>query len=296
MDAVRRQPNIPGLQNPITRFFSFLLQRVAAWSSTFLFRPIGDQPHVFQSNHFDESSREKVAGRRYLCLGPAHRQFQNTFFTLAQDATSFRSAASKPSARTPIAETHTAKECCSGFRSFKLLTSIRRKCSFLLVCRLAAQGKKHFFERVNSMSVRKLQYYGIVTILAVAVAGCSTMSPPAFPGDIGAVAKTVAASMSDQAVWQNMAANVNGHVTNPGLEVAAGIKYVAEARLVGVSGSVGLSGQGTGTGVTSPETGATIRKILTEKPEYTIPAIPNLTSNTTSGGSASVSTATAGDG
>ena len=58
------------------------------------------------------------------------------------------------------------------------------------------------------MSVRKLQYCGIVAILAVAVAGCSSMSPPAFPGDIGAIAKTVAASMADQGVWTNMAANV----------------------------------------------------------------------------------------
>ena len=60
-----------------------------------------------------------------------------------------------------------------------------------------------------------------------------------------------------------MVGNVNGQVIDPGLEVYAGILYVAGGKLRGVSGQVGISGQGSGSGEITPEASEAIRAIMT---------------------------------
>lgn len=94
--------------------------------------------------------------------------------------------------------------------------------------------------------------------------GCQ-VAPTAFPKELGEVARAAATSMTDQAVWTQIVANVNGQVIDPGMEVSAGMMYVASARLKGVSGQVGLSGTGGGNGEgNSPEAAATIRAALSD--------------------------------
>lgn len=92
--------------------------------------------------------------------------------------------------------------------------------------------------------------------------GCA---PKAFPEEMGAVAKAVATSMTDQAVWQNIVANVDGQVIDPGFEGGAGMMYIAYGKLKGVSGQVGIRGTGGGTGEgNSPEAAAAIRALLSD--------------------------------
>lgn len=92
--------------------------------------------------------------------------------------------------------------------------------------------------------------------------GCA---PKAFPEEMGAVAKAVATSMTDQAVWQNIVANVDGQVIDPGFEGGAGMMYIAYGKLRGVSGQVGIRGTGVGNGEgNSPEASAAIRAVLSD--------------------------------
>lgn len=94
--------------------------------------------------------------------------------------------------------------------------------------------------------------------------GCQ-YAPTAFPKELGDVARAAATSMTDQAVWQSIVANVDGQVIDPGMEVSAGMMYVASARLKGVSGQVGISGSGSGNGEgNSPEASAAIRAVLSD--------------------------------
>ncbi len=97
-------------------------------------------------------------------------------------------------------------------------------------------------------------------LLATCLAGCT---PAALPREFGEVARVVAASMTDQAVWQTLSANIDGQVIEPGIEVRAGVLYIAQARLVGMSGQVGLrgSGVGTGTGPTDEARAAILRAL-----------------------------------
>lgn len=105
----------------------------------------------------------------------------------------------------------------------------------------------------------------ILAACLATLAGCQAFQPTAFPKELGDVARAAAASMTDQAVWQDIVANVNGQVIDPGMEVSAGVLYVASARLKGVSGQVGISGTGGGTGEgNSPEAAAGIRAVLTD--------------------------------
>ncbi|MCC6360631.1 MAG: hypothetical protein IT450_17975 [Phycisphaerales bacterium] len=108
--------------------------------------------------------------------------------------------------------------------------------------------------------------FGLLILAAVLAAcgGCQ-LAPTAFPKELGDVARAAATSMTDQAVWETMVANVNGQVIDPGMEVSAGVLYVATARLRGVSGQVGISGTGSGSGEgNSPEASAAIRAVLSD--------------------------------
>jgi len=110
--------------------------------------------------------------------------------------------------------------------------------------------------------------YWLVSFLVLVLSfltGCGA-GVNAFPKEIGEVAKSVAVSMTEQSVWQNVVANVDGQVVEPGMEVYAGMIYVAGGKLKGVSGQVGLRGTGTGTGVpNSPDANAAIRQILLDQ-------------------------------
>ncbi len=86
---------------------------------------------------------------------------------------------------------------------------------------------------------------GLVVMLA-ANSGCNGLG--AMPKEFGRVMEKVANSTLDQAEWQTMAASIDGQVIEPGVEVSAGILYVARARMLGVSGRVGLNATGVGTG------------------------------------------------
>lgn len=100
------------------------------------------------------------------------------------------------------------------------------------------------------MSRRVIQF-SVLCYVALAFGGIACLpgcAPTALPREFGEVARTVAASLTDQAVWQSVVANVDGQVIEPGIEVHAGVLYVARARLVGVSGQVGLRGSGVGSG------------------------------------------------
>lgn len=110
--------------------------------------------------------------------------------------------------------------------------------------------------------------YWLVSFLVLVLSfltGCGA-GVNAFPKEIGEVAKSVAVSMTEQSVWQNVVANVDGQVVEPGMEVYAGMIYVAGGKLKGVSGQVGLRGTGKGTGVpNSPDANAAIRQILLDQ-------------------------------
>lgn len=89
--------------------------------------------------------------------------------------------------------------------------------------------------------------------------GCSM---PMFPRELGQSAQAIVTSMTDQAVWQDIASNVDGEVINPGVRGYVGVLYVAGGNLEGVSGRVSLKGVGTGSGQLSPEARAKILELI----------------------------------
>lgn len=95
--------------------------------------------------------------------------------------------------------------------------------------------------------------------------GCAA---PALPKEFGQAAKATVVSLTDQASWQSMAASVDGQVIEPGVEAYAGILYVVGGKLKGVSGHVGISGQGVGTGVTTDEARAKILSLIENDPAF----------------------------
>ena len=108
----------------------------------------------------------------------------------------------------------------------------------------------------------------IALLLLVLMGGCLNVgcNVTAMPSEMAATLKSVAVSMADQAQWQSLQADLRGHVNNPGFEGQVGVAYFARGRLIGVDGSVGLSGQGAGSGQASPEALATIRELLDQDP------------------------------
>lgn len=91
--------------------------------------------------------------------------------------------------------------------------------------------------------------------LALAV-GCATV--PAFPKELSIAAKQISTSVTDQAIWSEVVARLDGQVVEPGIETGAGVKYFAYAKLTGASGQVGLNAQGAGSGQLSPEARAVL--------------------------------------
>lgn len=103
-------------------------------------------------------------------------------------------------------------------------------------------------------------------VVSGALGGClSGCSNPAMPREFEAVFKSVATSITDQASWSNVVGQVDGQVIEPGVLVEGGVKYFAAAKMTGVSGQVGLSASGSGTGRASPEALAAIRALLAKE-------------------------------
>ena len=96
--------------------------------------------------------------------------------------------------------------------------------------------------------------------LNAALAGCA--GPTALPREFSAVARTVATSLTDQAVWKKLVADIGAEAIEPGLEVSAGVKYFAAVRITGVAGRVGISGTGGGSGELSSEARRSIVELL----------------------------------
>ncbi len=104
-----------------------------------------------------------------------------------------------------------------------------------------------------------------LTALIFAALGCA---PTAMPKEFAQTTKAIAVSMLDQAVWDNLIGNIDGQVIEPGIRVAAGVLYIAEAKITGASGQVRLSGEGHGTQVPAgPEVRAVLLELLGDKPE-----------------------------
>ena len=68
-------------------------------------------------------------------------------------------------------------------------------------------------------------------------------------------------------MWQSIAGSVNGEVIEPGIEGYAGVLYVTGGKLTGVSGTVALSGQGTGSGQLSDLSRDEILGLIQSNPE-----------------------------
>ena len=98
------------------------------------------------------------------------------------------------------------------------------------------------------------------------ISGCA-VTPQAFPREFGQIAQATATSLADQAVWQSIAGSVNGEVIEPGIEGYAGVLYVTGGKLTGVSGTVALSGQGTGSGQLSDLSRDEILGLIQSNPE-----------------------------
>lgn len=106
-----------------------------------------------------------------------------------------------------------------------------------------------------------------LTLAQSCTVGCNTLQPSALPREYADVARAVATSVTDQALWEKIAANIDGQVIDPGIEGGAGVMYIAYGKLRGVSGQISLRGDGTGSQEPSPEAKEAIRKILLGRPD-----------------------------
>ena len=84
------------------------------------------------------------------------------------------------------------------------------------------------------------------------VAGCNTV-PVAFPQEFAVTAQQMSTSIADQALWSKIVADIDGQVIEPGIEVRAGVIYIAQSKLTGVSGQIRVAADGQGSGTLSPE-------------------------------------------
>lgn len=104
-----------------------------------------------------------------------------------------------------------------------------------------------------------------LTVLALVGFGCA---PTAMPKEFAQTTKAIAVSMLDQTIWDDLIGSIDGQVIEPGVRVAAGVLYIAEAQITGASGQVRLSGEGHGTQVPAgPEVRAVLLELLGDKPE-----------------------------
>lgn len=107
----------------------------------------------------------------------------------------------------------------------------------------------------------------IAGLLLLGIPSCASIgcgAPQAMPKEFAEVARSVGASIADQAVWQEVLARIDGEVIEPGIEGYAGVLYVAGGKLTGASGRIRLEGDGTGSGALSPEARAAILSEFTE--------------------------------
>ena len=102
--------------------------------------------------------------------------------------------------------------------------------------------------------IRTFSYLSILVALFLPWnTGCSGHGPNAFPQELSDTVRQVGTSVTDQAVWQDVLARLNGQVIEPGVETYAGVLYVAGVKLAGTSGQLSLEGEGSGAGQLSPE-------------------------------------------
>lgn len=107
-----------------------------------------------------------------------------------------------------------------------------------------------------------------IWILSVAASLALGCAPTAMPREFAQTTKDIALSMLDQTVWDDLVGSIQGQVIAPGVRVAAGVLYIAEAKITGASGHVNLSGEGHGTqDPTSPEVRAALIAVLGDNPE-----------------------------
>lgn len=112
------------------------------------------------------------------------------------------------------------------------------------------------------MQVHKTFCLPILAASLLLSVGCA---PSALPMEMGQTFKAIAVSTTDQTLWENIVAHIDGSVINPGVVCWAAVKYEAGARLDGAQGGVDVSAQGEGTGAQSPEAQALIRDILSDR-------------------------------
>lgn len=105
--------------------------------------------------------------------------------------------------------------------------------------------------------------WAILLSFLVLLAGCLTgCAAPMFPRELGQAAQAIAVSISDQAVWNDTMAGVDGEVINPGVVGYVGVLYVAGGRLEGVSGRVSMQAKGGGSGSLSAEARAQLLRLI----------------------------------
>lgn len=105
----------------------------------------------------------------------------------------------------------------------------------------------------------------ILSIAASLALGCA---PTAMPREFAQTTKAIALSMLNQTVWDDLVGSIHGQVIAPGVRVAAGVLYIAEAKITGASGQVNLSGEGHGTqDPAGPEVRAALIGLLGDNPE-----------------------------
>jgi hypothetical protein len=75
----------------------------------------------------------------------------------------------------------------------------------------------------------------------------SVNSMAALPETLADVGKATVQMMADQGVMDTFTANAEGDFLNPGIRLSSCIKIESDARLIGVTGSIGSNVQGTGT-------------------------------------------------
>lgn len=112
----------------------------------------------------------------------------------------------------------------------------------------------------------------LIALIPLVLSGCPLLStgcqgPAAFPREMADGFRAVTTSIADQAQWKAIIGNVRGHVNNPGFVGYVAVKYEAGGRLEGVDGDVSLSGQGTGSGVTTPEAREAMIETLRKNPQ-----------------------------
>lgn len=104
-----------------------------------------------------------------------------------------------------------------------------------------------------------------VTFFAIiALAGCNAI-PTAMPKEFATAAKQLSTSTLTQADWKEILGRLNGQVIEPGIQVYAGVLYIAGTKITGASGQLTIEANGTGNSLT-PEERAKIMDMTKDKP------------------------------